>query len=179
MAKNQQLSIREQAAVKLYISGFEKSPQRLYQIAHRGSLEDVLGLADLAATASRWFHSKKVQDYLSGEQSAFDALKGKERMKIESETIARIQTKEGKEAVKSKFTDYSNAESQVQKLNEIVNTAKDPSEALDALKVLIARKAELQPEEDATRPGRKQVHLYRPLRCFECPLYREKNNPLK
>ena len=168
MANIQALTIREQAAVKLYVHGIETSPQRLYQIAHPGRLEDALGLVDLPATASRWIRSRKVVEYIEAEQISFRAKVEKERLKIESETIARLQTKEGKAALDSKFIDYSTTEAQLSKLNEIVNSAKDPSEALDALKILIARKAELQTED---RPGSKSVmRFYVPINCKICPL---------
>ena len=69
----------------------------------------------------------------------------------------------------SNFVDYSSPAAQQAKLNELVNTADDPGEALDALKVIIqAQKA----DREAAREGRT-VRAYLPQACTDCPMYQK------
>lgn len=167
MVKNE-ITIREMAAARLLVYGLEKSPARLYQVAHPGALETVAGLSDLPATASRWLRSKKIQAFIETEQAALDAKREKDRKRIEAETLARIQSaKEGTQL--AGHVDYSVPANQLRKLNELINSAGDPSEALDALKVLISKQNELAPEKRTERP----IRAYVPITCTECPLYAE------
>ena len=66
-----------------------------------------------------------------------------------------------------KYTDFSKPENQFRKLNELVNTATDSAETLDALKVIMsAQKA----DREAARDG-KVVKCYIPMSCKDCKLY--------
>jgi len=70
--------------------------------------------------------------------------------------------------------DYTNPKNQADKLNELINTADDPSEALDALKVIISSQ---RADKESAKQGR-QVRTYIPINCTDCPLYqgvKEKN----
>ncbi len=167
MAKNvSSLTPREEAAVRLYLyEGEDLSPVFVYKLAHRGSLEEVEHLADIAASASRWIRSKKVLQYMNEQRAIFNDRRDKERMKIESEVTARIQASAdpGKHTVPG-FVDYSQPSAQLAKLNELINTASDPGEVLDAMKVLLSKQAELAP----ARAPEKQQRFYLPLCCTEC-----------
>ena len=67
----------------------------------------------------------------------------------------------------ARIIDYTNPENQTRKLNELINTASDAGEALDALKVIIqGQKA----DRDAARE-QKTVRAYLPVMCSGCPLY--------
>ena len=164
-----ELTEREQAAIRLYLFENEEiSPVKLYRMAYAGSLKEVDSLKDLPASASRWLRSKKVSKYLDDQRAILNDRKAKERMKIESEVTARIQASAGpaKHTVPG-FVDYSDPKAQLAKLNELINTANDPGEALDAMKVLLSKQAELAP----AREPEKQQRFYLPLSCSECPLY--------
>ena len=77
------------------------------------------------------------------------------------------RAKAAPENARTKFVDYSSPAAQQAKLNELVNTASDPGEALDALKVIIqGQKA----DREAAKEGRVQ-RVYLPISCEACPLY--------
>ena len=76
------------------------------------------------------------------------------------------RTDEQKPRAQVRAVDYSDPKNQAQKLNELVNTASDPGEALDALKVIISsQKADREAAKE-----RKTVQVYLPLTCDACPL---------
>lgn len=161
------LTVREQAAIRLLVlSGGKESPQQLYRIAHPGTLEQVEALSDLPSTASRWLHSARIEKYRAEQEAIFKAKQDADRKRIEDETLHRIQAT-GKKAIDS-FVDYSNPANQLAMLNRLLNTAQDPGEILDALKVVIAKQSDLNPD---ARPETKQVRAYVPITCSECPLY--------
>jgi hypothetical protein len=168
--KTQELSIREQAAIRLYLYENEDlSPVYVYRLAHPGSLEDWDKLKDPAASASRWIRTEKVVQYMTEQRAILNDRKSKERMKIESEVTARLQASRDTSDHKIPgFVDYSQPKAQLAKLNELINTASDPGEVLDAMKVLLSKQAELAP----ARKESPQVRAYLPLRCSDCHLYR-------
>lgn len=165
--KTQDLSIREQAAIRLYLYENEDlSPVYVYRLAHPGSLEDWDKLKDPAATASRWIRSEKVVQFLSEQRAIIADRKTKQRMKMEAEVAARFQAsrESGKNAAPG-FVDYSIPANQIRKLNELVNTATDPGEVLDALKVILNKQGEIAPPQQD-----KPMRFYLPLSCKECHL---------
>ena len=168
MAKKHDLTPREQAAVKLFLhEGETLSPVAVMRLAYPGSLEDFDRLNDVAASASRWIRTQKVKAYMDEQRAILNDRKAKERMKIEAEIVARFQTSADTGGHKiDGFVDYSQPSAQLAKLNELINTASDPGEVLDAMKVLLSKQAELA-------PGRKdspQARVYLPLACSECRL---------
>ena len=165
------LTVREQAAIRLLVlSGGKESPQQLYRIAHPGSLEQVEALSDLPSTASRWLHSARLEKFRAEQEAIFKAQRDAERKRIEDETLHRIQATSEKAIDKSGFVDYSNPANQLALLNRLLNTSQDQGEILDALKVVITRQADLNPD---ARPETKQVRAYVPMSCASCPLYAE------
>jgi hypothetical protein len=176
MKKQNELSIREQAAIRLYLHEDEDlSPVFVYKVAHRGDLEHVEGLKDIAANASRWIRSQKVVEYMNQQRSVLKDKKEKERLRIESEVVARMKQAGADSSAVPGMVDYSNPAAQLRKLNELINTADDPGEALDALKVLIAKQGELKPEATKEKVSR----FYLPLSCKDCPLYQMAGDVLK
>lgn len=169
------MTLREKAAAVLYVYGIETSPAKLYTIAHPGSLETVEALADIRAVASRWIRSQKVLEYVQRERAALEARQAQERKRIESETLARVQAERDDSLAGDGLVDYSVPSNQLRKLNTLINGSKDSGEALDALKVMIAKQSELAP---ASRPE-KTPRVYLPLTCHECPLYLEKKQLIK
>ena len=73
------------------------------------------------------------------------------------------------EKAPAKFVDYSDPANQRRKLNELVNKASDPGEALDALKVIISG----QRDDKQAAKERRQVAAYLPICCNDCPLYQK------
>ena len=168
MQMKNKITIREQSAVRLhiYMDG-EVSPSLLYKVAHPGSIETVEAISDLPAVASRWWRSRKIQDFYTAEKALYDARKDAERKRIEAETTTRIQAEKAGHLDRAGLIDFSIPENQRRKLNEIINGTADAGEALDALKVLIAKQGELAPVERKETP----VRVYLPLSCSDCPLY--------
>lgn len=168
-------TVRERLAARLYIlSGETISPSDLFTLAHNGSLSDIAKMTSLPSTASRWLRSNKISKLLNSERGAYQLRQEAERKKVEAEIFARVRPGE-KDFTPAGMVDYSRPENQVKKLNQLVNTAKDSGEALDALKVLLSRQTELS----TARREERQVRAYLPLSCHECPLYIEKKTKSK
>lgn len=171
MALKKELTDREKFVLRAAVALNETSSSVLFRLAYDGSEADLSGLKALPSTASHWFATPKVQAFIEAERAAYQARKMKERERIEQEVTER--QKEG-QTTKKKFVDYSDPVNQRQKLNELVNTATDPDEVLDALKVLIVK---LPPENP--NGNQRQIRAYLPLNCRECPLYIEAESKLK
>ena len=83
------------------------------------------------------------------------------------ELLDNVRTSDEAARKGARIIDYTNPENQTRKLNELINTASDAGEALDALKVIIqGQKA----DRDAAKEG-KTVRAYLPVMCSGCPLY--------
>ncbi len=161
------ITTREQSAVRLHIFlDGEVSPSVLYRVAYHGSIEAVEAISDLPAVASRWWRSRKIQEFYTAEKALYDARRDAERKRIEAETIHRIQAEKSGHTDTSGMIDYGVPANQLRKLNQLVNTATDPSEALDALKVIISKQGEIAPEKRET-----PIRYYRPVTCDRCPLH--------
>ena len=167
MPNNQTINEREKAIVRLavYYPG-KLSPALLYSVAYNGTLADAHALRDLPAIASRWWRSRKIQDFFQAETALYNANKDAVEARIESECMARLESK--RDAVRpSRCVDYSRPENQRAKLNELINGAVDSHDALDAMKLMIQRQQDIAPEQ-VKGP---QVRAYMPLTCSDCPLY--------
>ncbi len=167
MQNKNELTIRERAAALLFVHGIETSPAKLYAVAYRDSLEAVEALSDISGTASRWIRSKRMREFIQKEAAALDSKREQERKGMEAEIIARLQAKTDRSLDGAGLIDYSLPANQLRKLNALINGSKDAGEALDALKVMIAKQTELAPEKKTEKP----VRFYRPFCCSDCPLY--------
>lgn len=157
---------RDESAVRLYLYMDGKiSPSVLYAVAYPGSIDAVEALVDLPAVASRWWRSKKIQDFYFAEKAVYEAKKDAERKKIESEVMTRINASKG-DIHPHGLTDYTDPRNIRTKLNQLINAAKAPGEVLDAMKLLLARQNEIAPEKNGA-----QVRAYVPITCSDCPLY--------
>jgi hypothetical protein len=171
MADYRNITEREKAVIKYAVAFGITHRQDLYRLAYNGTLEQVAGLADLGALASRWYNSKKIQDFLQVEMKEHEIRKERIRDEIRQEMEEQAR-KEGKEREKaSSLIDYSDERNIIKKLNQLINTAKDDSEALDAVKTMAAL---LKQREDlrSSKEKDKVARFYLPLRCHQCPLYR-------
>lgn len=170
---NKKLTDRERAAIYLHIFAGVTDWRLLYAIADNGPTK-APELID-RSHASKWKNTAKIQDLLrtvTAEKSAIIA-DGIERAKAAAADDDKgaasdsVRTNSPAKNQPSKFVDYSSPAAQQAKLNELVNTASDPGEALDALKVIIqGQKA----DREAAKEGRVQ-RVYLPISCDSCPLY--------
>lgn len=142
----------------------------LYLLSHPESKAATVG-----SIASRWKNSARVQQY-------FQEINEQQETRIKKRIAAAIEedrrSNEPKQPERARdvsgLIDYSDPAQQRRKLNELVNTAEDTKEALDALKTIIATQKD---DRDAARE-RKQVTTYLPVRCNSCPLYQERKKSL-
>lgn len=157
------ISEREKAVIKYAIAFNVTDKALLYRLAYDGSRADLDKVNNISTgIASRWFSTKKIRDYYDEQLAAWNDRKAKEKAAIVAEALARAE-KDASEGL----TDFSLPTNQVRKLNELVNTAKDPGEVLDALKVLISRQGDLAPEKKNDSAQQIQ-RFYTPVTCRRC-----------
>ena len=168
------ITIREKAAIQLYLSQDGKiSPSELYRVAYSESLEKVNALKDLPACANRWFHGKKVQDYLLTEKLKQEDKRKTERELIEAEILGRVQESNPDANITNMngVVDYSNPDNRRKLYTAIINkSVDDPKTQLDAAKMF----EQIQKDNrEAASTHQKHVRYYLPLRCESCVLYRK------
>ena len=170
---NKTLSEREKAALYYhYFAGCNDWPL-LFRIADNAPFNDLLkDSKNLSDYASKWKRSEKVITFLRQLQTQEIIKEHQKREEIEKDlqTAAESErTEKEPERKKTKFVDYTNPDNQRHKLNELINDASDPGEALDALKVIISGQRD---DRQAARE-QKQVRAYLPITCESCPLYQK------
>ena len=168
------LSEREKAAIYLHVYGGVDNWKLLYKIASPGNY-DAPETSSFNTLVSSWKNSTKIKALLAAIQKDRDALEN--QLRAEGITIGKTELlsaaeNEGNEGNNGRIVDYSKPENQRRKLNELINTAADPNDALDALKVIISGQKD---DRQAAKEGRA-VRAYLPLLCYQCPLYEEKRN---
>ena len=166
---------REKAAINYYLYAGVEDWSILYLIGSDRSTEDNMKDKYLSDKASNWKRSARIQEYLK------TAIKRKalEEADREREIEKRARESERRqidaEKGRSSFVDYSDPRNQIRKLNEIINEATDPGEALDAIKVVRAGQKD---DQQAAREG-KQVRAYLPQTCNNCILYQRAAKRMK
>ena len=171
---NNTLTEREKAALYYHIFTGCKDWKTLYLIAIDAAQSDAQkDNKYLSAFASRWKNTQKVQNFITEtrDRLAIEENKKRERWENERRESERKETERG--TGHTSAVDYTNPENQRKKLNELVNNASDPGEALDALKVIISGQRD---DKQAARE-QKQVRAYLPLSCQDCPLYKKSKRP--
>lgn len=131
--------------------------------------KDVTGQKNITTSAERWRRRPDIIKAFDDARRAVDSLKQDGRTE-EDQTGTKEGGRDDNTRTKNSKAgriDYSDPKAQADKLNELVNTAGDPGEALDALKVIIATQ---KADRDAAR-DQKTVQFYRPVRCSQCPIY--------
>lgn len=130
------------------------------------------------STIYQWRNSEKVQKLIrEAERAKFELIQAERAKGIEEgkkEIIDSVHTNSATSPDvpkygTSKFVDYSDPRAQRDKLNQLVNTADDPGEALDALKVIISSQ---KADREAAKEG-KVARAYLPETCDACPLYQK------
>lgn len=178
---------REKAAILMIAAGILDDWTEAYFIAEDKSRKDCDLVKFPAASVSRWKTSDKVKNILSDYQRIFADRYAEERQKGREEArrmmeegasaspaVDSVRTETEKQKPVARVIDYSDPANQAKKLNELVNQASDPGEALDALKVIISTQ---KADKEAARE-KKTVQFYRPLRCDQCPLYEKAKKKL-
>lgn len=177
MPKIKSISNRERVALFALAAGQIINWREAYIIANQNPENDVKKQTALNSTVSRWKGREEIQTAYKTAVAAVVAMKAsqaeetqKQAARIDTDETGpgdseRTETKKGRPA--GGPVDYSDPAQQTRKLNELVNTATDPGEALDALKVIIQSQ---RADREAAREGRR-VQFYTPLRCRDCPLY--------
>ena len=162
------INTREKVAIWALSAGVVKSWREAYIIAYNGSIEAVTGQRSLPASVTRWKKSDPVTAEYQNALNHFKAIKNQGGTGEDMTTDGRGDNERTNGRNPSRV-DYSDPTNQTRKLNELVNTASDPGEALDALKVIIQTQ---KADRDAAREG-KQVKCYVPISCNDCPLYKK------
>lgn len=171
------LTERENAILYALALGVIDSWPKAYILANQRPEEEIQKQTALKSTVTRWKQHPEIQKAYN---NAVAILKDRDE-KIREEAQRAISQDSGEETttgdnVRTKTqkgrkvagtVDYTNPTEQARKLNELVNTATDPGEALDALKVIIASQ---KADRESAREG-KRVVFYTPLKCRDCPLY--------
>ena len=162
------LTEREKAAIYYHVYGGCEDWRLLYCIAYDAPVEIPEKDNYLFDKCSKWKRSPKVQNFLNQirDQKAVKENRIKEAAALDAIRDGECVRKE-KTRNNSVLVDYSNPENQRKKLNELVNSASDPGEALDALKVIISG----QRDDRQAAKEQRQVRAYLPITCESCPLY--------
>lgn len=164
---NNRITAGEKAAIFYGIFMDIQDWRLLYAIAD--------GIKDLdnvdRSTVSRWKNTLKVKELIKQANTAkyelIEAAKKQGFQDGKNAVLDNVRSETENDGKRAKIVDYSDPVNQKRKLNELINTATDSGEALDALKVIIqGQKA----DRDAAKEG-KTVRAYLPLCCNDCPLY--------
>lgn len=162
------LTEREKAAIFYLAAGMVRTWKEAYIIGHDKPAETISAQAGIDTSAARWKNRPVVIEQFRIFQNYF----------IERDELNRTQGNSdgnGEEGDNIRpdgltfrgFVDYQDPTNQSRKLNEIINGASDPGEALDALKVIIQTQ---KADRDGAKDNRT-VRAYVPITCPECPLY--------
>lgn len=165
-------TLRENAALFALAAGYIKTWRECYIAAYPTTEKDAENLRSLPSIVTRW---KNVPAVSAEYERARKYLQNRD---LDTEDKVRAELRQEKEETggneraksapeKRAFVDFSRPENQTAKLNELVNTADDTGEALDALKVIIATQ---KADREAAKEGRV-VRAYLPISCTDCPLY--------
>ena len=164
---NKKLTPAEIAAIHFHVYGNCQDWIHLYAIADGIKEKDLESIN--RSTVYKWKNSLKIVELIRDlERKKQDTLEravnnALEQIKGDEGGSVRSDIENGPK--RTKTVDYTDPSNQARKLNELVNTATDPGEALDALKVIMqAQKS----DREAARE-QKTVRAYLPLTCSECP----------
>lgn len=156
---------REKAAIRYGLAYGVTNRVQLYKIAYDGTQEKLDSISDIRAVATRWYHSQKIQDFIETERKEWEIRQQRIRseIRVEVEAQVREEMRTGKRD-KDGITDYSDPRNQLRKLNQIISTASDSAEVLDAIKVLNAKQSQTV-LEDVKSEAKKRVLAYIPIVC--------------
>ena len=177
---NTPLTEREKCAIFAYKYGILPDLKTAYLCADEKTTKELLNQVGLKSRVSAWSNSEKFKQYAEyctrliadkesnavkrGKDEILQELQRGENPRGESESP---KTQPAKAVTNS--VDYSDPANQMRKLNDLVNTADDSGEALDALKVIISTQ---KADKEAARE-RKTVVFFTPVKCLDCQMYQK------
>ena len=169
----QDLTLSERVAICGLVCGVVDNWADCYLIGAQKYGDLSINRNNLRPTVSRWKNSAKVvKEY--ERLTAELATRTKAELSIndnlrEGEKLSGCDNKERLQNGKRAQIDYTRPENQRTLLNDLINTAGDQKDKLDALKTIIqAQKDDRQAAKD------NQIQrFYTPLKCHDCPLYQK------
>lgn len=179
--QNKTLTPSEAAALFWYVFEGETDWKKVYMAAAGWTEEDAeADPVHLGQYLSKWKGTNKFKVELQRLKLAKENyLKDIQQRAYEEGRRSAFKesaagTKEEIDLMAKGLVDYTDPQKQKEKLNEIINEARDSGEALDALKVIIQGQKN---DQDAARLNKVQ-RFYTPLQCRDCPLHQEAENRL-
>jgi hypothetical protein len=173
MVYNRELSKNERAAICALICGIIDNWTDCYLIGAGKTANDLPGKNSLNTTVSRWRNSAKVvKEYERQTAELATRIKGNPLNSGNSENEKRLSEGDNKEHTKNgkrAQIDYTRPENQRTLLNDLINTADDQKDKLDALKTII----QAQKDDKQAAKDNQIQRFYSPLRCSGCPLYQK------
>ena len=166
---------REKAVIAALAAGFVADWIEAYILSRETptNQERERTRAKLSAIVTRW---KQRPDIAGAYNTACEILKAREQVTREKEreqVLAGFDNKEGdKEHTKNgkrAQIDYTRPENQRTLLNDLINTADDQKDKLDALKTII----QAQKDDKQAAKDNQIQRFYTPQRCGTCPLYQK------
>ncbi len=161
---------REKAAIYYHLYAGCDEWTTLYLIAYDGPAAEWKSDRYLSDRASKWKRSEKIRSFLEEARKIKNINEAEHDKEITRKAMERTaeseSAKKGGKGEKGKFIDYADPANQRAKLNELVNQASDPGEALDALKVIIAGQRD---DKQAAREQQTQ-RFYTPKQCEGCEI---------
>lgn len=170
-----ELTIREKAAIALYLTENKVRTSDLYLVGHKKSSEEVAGMKHLDSCASHWFSSPPVQEYIRTRSLRMADDQAKEREAMRRELLSELHADSGRSG--AGIIDYSDPLNREKLYNEVIaRSADDPKTQLDAAKMF----EQIQKDNrEAASTRQRQSRVYLPLRCESCPLYQKASEELK
>lgn len=167
------LTPREKSAIFALAGGIIPDWITCFIAGHEKSTTDVQNQLGLKSNVSRWKHSNKVTKFYEECRERLNNYNQNETAPDNSNITDtntgnnNTDSKHSKRGRKGGFIDYASPDNQTAKLNEIINTASNAGEALDALKVIISTQ---RADRDGAKE-QKQVRAYLPKNCSSCLFY--------
>ena len=159
-----ELTIREKAAITLFLSDDKVSTVDIFICGTSKSVEEVNQMKSLSSAASHWIARPLIQDYIRTMRLKLDDKRAMERSRL----LEELRTEIHDATPITGMIDYSNPKNRQRLYNEVIARSKDdPKTQLDAAKMF----EQIQKDDREAAKVLKQSRVYLPLRCESCALY--------
>lgn len=167
-----ELTIREKAAITLFLSDDKVSTVDIFICGTSKSVEEVNQMKSLSSAASHWIARPLIQDYIRTMRLKLDDKRAMERSRLLDELQSEIHYAPPMPG----GIDYSDPKNRQRLYNEVIARSKnDPKTQLDAAKMF----EQIQKDDREAAKVLKQSRVYLPLRCESCTLYLKAKEELK
>ena len=167
-----EITMREKAAIALYLMDDKISPSDLFIVASDKSTQDVGRMKYLASSATHWFQQNRVQEYLRTQQLRQEDKRSQERSRI----AAEMQSQGHNSPQPTGRIDYSDPKNRQRLYNDVIaRSGDDPKTQLDAAKMF----EQIQKDDREAAKAQRQASVYLPLTCSKCNLYLKAKEELK